>query len=395
MPLLASTAVLLYLGSVLQLLLTSSAGSRKHVCTIAIGLVGCLIGMLVSRAASGVPTRERGPALKGYLWIVGILAVIVTVYGLFHRVNGSAAYFLGLTPVEFFKIALIGFVSLGGVPAMQQDKPLRKAFVIEMLAIAVGQVLVHSVGDGSILAVMILLIVFLGYGGKAAGCAAGLGAAGFVAGIAVIRSISPDSYMLTRLRDAGHVLTQGGSLNVRRGLLTMLRCGLGGSGAGDTLYTSLNFGAGRDFTFTACASIFGAWTGALMVLCYAILALALKQKASQSAENSALCNTGNLTAGLILVESSIHILGNLNLVPFTGVCLPLMSQGGSNMIATLAAIGLAAGHRLPATCFEDLPSGFMRLLARFGVRTNTVCARLVKKGKKTIIPKKKKGARVK
>lgn len=380
---------LLHLGCVLQTLLSSPADSWKHTVTIAVGILALVAGMIVARSAARVPTRDKGPALRGYLWVVGILAFILTGNGLLHRTNGSAGFFFGLTTADYFQLALIGFVALGGVPAMQQDKPLRKAFVLEMLAIATCQVLLHSVGNGAILFVMLLLLIYISYGKKAAAYAAALGAILCGAGVALLRMFMPDSYMMTRLANTFTVLRNGGSnQNHRRALLALLRSGLNGSGAGDTLYTSLNFAASNDWSFLSAASIFGAFTGLLILLCYAALALALRQRIQHSGENATLANTGNLISGLLLTQTVIHVLGSLNLIPFTGLNAPLLSVGGSSMLTTCAGIGLAIGYRVPETCFRRLPN-FMGRLARLGARIDILCQGLVKRVKAIFAPKKR------
>lgn len=56
-------------------------------------------------------------------------------------------------------------------------------------------------------------------------------------------------------------------------------------------------------------------------------------------------------SGLFLtffVESVIHIGMNVGLLPITGIPLPLVSAGGSSLLATMIGLGLALGSRKPS-----------------------------------------------
>jgi len=45
---------------------------------------------------------------------------------------------------------------------------------------------------------------------------------------------------------------------------------------------------------------------------------------------------------LIFIQSLINIGMNIGLLPITGVTLPLVSQGGSSLIATMICLGIVS-----------------------------------------------------
>ena len=46
---------------------------------------------------------------------------------------------------------------------------------------------------------------------------------------------------------------------------------------------------------------------------------------------------------ILATQAVIHIGGNLNIIPFTGVILPFLSKGGASTIVVFITLGLALG----------------------------------------------------
>jgi cell division protein FtsW (lipid II flippase) len=78
-----------------------------------------------------------------------------------------------------------------------------------------------------------------------------------------------------------------------------------------------------------------------------------------------------LAAGLALVigvQAAIIAAGNLKLIPLTGITLPLVSYGGSSLLANAIVIGLllALSDRGPAPLAPPRPGRLARLRRRSG-----------------------------
>ena len=82
---------------------------------------------------------------------------------------------------------------------------------------------------------------------------------------------------------------------------------------------------------------------AIVLTCYAGIAREAAFRASAmmrgSFERNVIVGTGVLVAG----QALLIVAGVLNLVPLTGITLPLLSRGGSSMVATLIALGIMLG----------------------------------------------------
>lgn len=96
-----------------------------------------------------------------------------------------------------------------------------------------------------------------------------------------------------------------------------------------------------DFIFAAMAEELGFLGSGMILLIYLFLISYCLRVASRSADflGFLIC-TG--TAVMLLFQTAVNIGMNVGIVPITGVTLPLISYGGSSLVATLVAMGLVA-----------------------------------------------------
>jgi len=136
-------------------------------------------------------------------------------------------------------------------------------------------------------------------------------------------------------------LRESNSWNARQSVITI---GAGGFlGRGLTGATQTRYGflpeARSDFIFAALAEQFGV-VGVLLILAlfgFIIYKIAVIARHAHS-NFGRLFGTGLII--LIISQVFIHVAMNLKLIPIVGLSLPLVSYGGSNIIALYAAIGL-------------------------------------------------------
>jgi len=60
-------------------------------------------------------------------------------------------------------------------------------------------------------------------------------------------------------------------------------------------------------------------------------------------------------AVFLTVQSAIHIGMNIGLLPITGISLPFMSYGGSNLLTVFAGLGILMGMRRYSINIPDDP----------------------------------------
>ena len=99
-----------------------------------------------------------------------------------------------------------------------------------------------------------------------------------------------------------------------------------------------------DFIFSVIVATFG-FAGAIVIfLCYLLIAYAgLKIVASPFGSISGGMKRSMLIAGIVFAigfQAFVIIAGNIKILPLTGITLPLLSYGGSSLLATFILIGL-------------------------------------------------------
>ncbi|MBD3250566.1 MAG: hypothetical protein GF381_03300 [Candidatus Pacebacteria bacterium] len=135
------------------------------------------------------------------------------------------------------------------------------------------------------------------------------------------------------------------SYNSRQALIAVGSGKTYGRGLGFGVQSHLKFLPERqtDFIFASFAEEWGFVGSSLLILLYASLTVFIFSVASNSKanSNSQAASFYCLGIGLMfLVQTMINIGMNLGIVPITGITLPLLSYGGSSIIAVMASLGL-------------------------------------------------------
>ena len=86
------------------------------------------------------------------------------------------------------------------------------------------------------------------------------------------------------------------------------------------------------------------------VLAISVLGL-FSMRTSRVSRSSFYCIGGCTAAGILLIQASLNCLGTVDILPFTGVTFPFLSNGGTSMIGAwgLLAFVKAADTRQNAS----------------------------------------------
>lgn len=343
---------------------------------LAVTLVICALGVVqIYSATHG--TKFQDAWWKQIVWIVLGLALMWAVASIdYHTLLGQVGLFYILTVLAlaftyFAGTKIFGsrrWISLGGINL--QISEFAKLVVILMVARYLSELKRDEVGIGDLLKLGVLvgiptlLVMKQPDLGTSLTYVAILGAGILLAGlrwhhlaaIALVGGLSLpvawpflNDYQRTRLEtfvnpDAD---PKGAGYQVIQSRIAVGHGGMWGTGATRGTQTQLRFlpVAHTDFIFSAFAEEQG-FVGVVVVLgMYFLLIMQILQNAQTAPDRSGMYICMGVAA-LVL----FHLLVNVGMVvgsmPVTGIPLPLMSSGGSNLFSVFMMLGLVNNVRL-------------------------------------------------
>lgn len=184
----------------------------------------------------------------------------------------------------------------------------------------------------------------------------GLAISALVFAAVIVLKIAP--HALNRFASYRHIWEDplDSGFQQTRCLMCVAAGGLFGLGAGNGWMKNL-FAADTDVVFATVTEEWGMIAAMLMVV--SIVSLALFCLRSASLGRSSFYTIGACTsASILLVQTILNVMGTLDLLPFTGVTFPFVSNGGSSMISAWALLAFvkAADTRQNASFAIRMPS---------------------------------------
>ena len=318
--------------------------------------VWACVGLLVFSVLAFVPYHRLGRRCIVF-YALGILCLLA-VFVVGTRVNGARRWFtlgtIRVQPSEFMKYALV-IVLAHVISRRGQEIKTWGGLAEAGLITSVPFLLVLAQPDlGTALTylpILFAMVFVAGASWKHLLATIGTGAAL----TPLVWSFVLRPYQKLRLtaflNPEDHV--RGGAYQTLQSLIAVGSGGVTGRGYMEGTQGPLGFLPERhtDFIFAVVCEDFGFVGGALLLALYAYLICALAQIASQTRDmEGRLLVTG--VAAIILVQVAVNVGMALGVAPVTGLTLPLVSYGGSSMVAAMFGFGLAASvARSRATFF--------------------------------------------
>ena len=338
--LLAFGAVMVYSASSARTLLEGTGDSSDYLVRyVAYGAVGVLLMQVLARRRLDLIVKATGPLLA--VAFVCLLAVKIPGVGV--EINGARRW-LGAGPVQFqpSEVAKLALVLYGARILAERPGRLRHPRQITPLLLVAGIaiLLVASQPDLGTALVMIAtvgaLLVAAGLPGRhlAAGVA---GAAGLVLVYAMSAEYRRDRLM-TFLNPWDHAADAG--FQAVQGQIALGSGGILGRGLGQSQQKNLFLPeAHTDFVLAIIGEEIGLAGVFALVFLYGLLAYAGLRVARRASGAYAKLLAAGVTS-LILCQALLNMFAILGLAPLTGVPLPFISYGSTNLIVLLGGVGL-------------------------------------------------------
>jgi cell division protein FtsW len=357
---LAVGAVMVYSASSAESLLDGSGDPSTYLKRyVAFGLAG--LGVMLLAARHGLAAaRKLTPLLLGASFF---LTVAVMLPGIGVTINGATRWLaagpLQFQPSELLKVSLVLYAAqlLATRPRSVETlegiaKPLLivvgAAFVLLMKQPDMGTTMVICFAIGSLLIVAGTPMRLIGV------LAGGLAALAFVLAIVEPYRMERMTAFLNPFADAGDT-----GFQAVQGLTAIGSGGLFGVGLGESVQKIFYLPeAHTDMILAIIGEELGLVGIAGVASLYAMIGYAGLRAAKAARDRYSKLVAAGMTS-LILCQATLNFFAVLGLAPLTGVPLPFISYGSTNLIVLLAGMGLllnvAATGGLPARAAEPRP----------------------------------------
>jgi len=281
------------------------------------------------------------------LYVLTVLALVAVFF--FPESRGTQRWiplpsgFL-LQPSEFAKVSMIMVMSATLAAAPEEGMRWRRV-TIALVALAVPFLLVVRQPDlGTAMVFGFVSIVVLFAGGTTVRQLLILATAAAGGIWALFRFNILEEYQLDRLESFANLGSDalGADFNQLNSVTTIGSGQFFGTGLFQGALTERSFVPEQetDFIFTAVGEQLGFIGGSLVVVAFGVIIFRLLRIALTSGDRyGALLAIG--VAGLLAFHVFINIGMTIGIAPVTGLPLPFMSAGGSSLVATSIALGLA------------------------------------------------------
>ena len=290
---------------------------------------------------------ERAKRFRYLAVLAGVGFLVVTL--LFGKEYYGAKNWLviggmSMQPSELSKVC---FVYAG---ASTMDRIMNKRNLVLFIAYSVVicglLALMNDFGTAMIFFCAFLIIAYL-RSGSVGTIALACTALGF-AGVLAIR-IAP--HAMSRFATWRHIwenpYTSG--YQQTQAIMCIASGGLFGLGPGNGFLQKV-FAADSDIVFATISEEWGMLVALQAVLAISVLGL-FAIRTSRISRSSFYCIGGCTAAGILLIQAALNCLGTVDILPFTGVTFPFLSNGGTSMIGAwgLLAFVKAADTRQNAS----------------------------------------------
>ena len=318
-----------------------------------------VIGLVVMVGVAAIDYRRlRDWALIIYGFT---LLMLLAVYVVGHKSKGAQAWFqvgsYQMEPSEFAKIGLI--IALAAYCATAKGTLSGRALGAVLVLAGIPFALIYKQPDlGSALVLAAVLVAMLLIGGVSARHLAVLGALTVVLSFGVVHFGVLKSYQKARLTsfadapsqpNASLLATTAGAneYNVAEAKVADSNGGILGQGLFKGTQTNLSYVPEQrtDFIFTAVAEQLGLVGSVVLLFLFVLVIWRTWRTATESRDLF-----GTLVCVGVLAMIAFQVFENIGMaigiMPVAGIPLPLMSYGGSSVIATLAGMGLVLSVRM-------------------------------------------------
>lgn len=252
---------------------------------------------------------------------------------------------ISFQPSEFAKIALIIYIARELTRKQDYITSLRDAFlpIIVPVLIVCGLIAPANLSTSMVLFVTCIMLMFIGRVSWQYIFLLGLLGLVVFAGLVAIGQLYPEANLIrvdtwvSRVQEYLH--SEDGGYQVQQAKIAIAKGGVFGEGPGNSIIRNFLPYSYADFIYAIICEEYGLVGGTLVLALYVLLFLRNVTLVTKSPKAFGAFLAIGLSL-MLTVQALANIAVNVNLVPATGLTLPLISMGGTSMIFTSIALGM-------------------------------------------------------
>ncbi len=268
--------------------------------------------------------------------LVAILFVLNIVFGV--ERNGSYNWVkvgpVSIQPSEFVKVLLVLIGALA-----YKNKVRSIVYAVTALTSCIVLLILRDLGAAAIIfAVFVFMAYWLMDIRISLVCI-------LVATVAVFCAAMALPYVGERFSNVGMAMLDGGPAQQTKVLQSIIFGGIWGLGFDKSTYMVNDFSVTSDTALAGIFAIYGLFMIILVMAAYAVItALPVFNHAIYPSSNYIICQASIL----LVVQVTLNFLGSIDVLPFTGVVAPFISDGGSALVSFGILMGLVMAALNPS-----------------------------------------------
>ncbi|MCC7244830.1 MAG: FtsW/RodA/SpoVE family cell cycle protein [Saprospiraceae bacterium] len=248
-------------------------------------------------------------------------------------------------PSEFAKIALIIYIARELTRKQDYITSLKDAFmpIIIPVLIVCGLIAPANLSTSLVLFVTCIMLMFMGRVSMQYIFLLGLLGIVLFAGLIAIGKLYPEAGLIrvdtwiSRVQEYLH--SEDGGYQVQQAKIAIAKGGVIGEGPGNSIIRNFLPYSYADFIYAIICEEYGLLGGTAVLALYVLLFFRSVSLATKSPKAFGTFLAIGLSL-MLTVQALANIAVNVNLVPATGLTLPLISMGGTSMLFTSIALGM-------------------------------------------------------
>jgi cell division protein FtsW len=248
-------------------------------------------------------------------------------------------------PSEFAKIALIIYIARELTRKQDYITSFKDAFlpIIMPVVIVCGLIAPANLSTAAILFFTCILLMFIGRVNWKYIFLLGILGLVVFAGLIAIGKLYPDAGIvrvetwISRVQEFLH--SEDGGFQVQQAKIAIAKGGIIGEGPGNSIIRNFLPYAHADFIYAIICEEYGLLGGTVILVLYVLLFLRNVKLVTKSPKAFGAFLAIGLSL-MLTVQALANIAVNVNLVPATGLTLPLISMGGTSMLFTCVSLGM-------------------------------------------------------